>query len=477
MDNKFLYNHIKNYSVLEVMNNARVGFIFEFFTSKDLAFILEDLSRITGKAVTVTNDEKIQPSWSNAILLREYEGKSPKYKLYLAQQDYLSIDSMLHGILNWIKESCKTDKTTGLNVSLSFNNGSLKTIRSISNMDVAKMILKIDENYLYNRFPDREGSPFSMTVKKFIPVNEFVNISHPFQNLNNSFQMPNSSYYGIDFSDQTMGILRFNYIGGKGYENKGAQINEALKYYIISTYQVLNIPEYSKDMEYQMGKILEDYSIIRRCYYDPEFFLKEFKEIQVGVDLKTGDQIIKTFWPKLRNPLTKLMMESGFKKGKFNLDLEQGVCQIKDAKLFGIKISNMQIVNCEIQGVLERCSLWNSKSNNSRFIKSTLVEGNNINESYLEKTRADRGNTISKCVITNSGEIINCKVNESIIKNAGLGKEAKVDEHCVIIGDKLYQQPIVKNIKPEEIRDYSWIKNLTPSESNKEFGNIFKIKW
>jgi hypothetical protein len=477
MDNVSLYNHLRDYSVQEVFNNAQVGYTFEFFSTKEAEFIVEELSNTTAKSVALTNDPRMIPTWTAPVLLREYAGKNSRYSFKLSPQDYLSTGPMLNGVLEWIKNTSKTDRTTGMTVSLSFNNRELQTAQTISNMDVAKMVLKMDENYIWKKFPERRDSPFSMSVKHLIPMNEFLNISNPFRNINNSFAMPMAAYYGIDFTDQTYGILKFNYIGGKGYEAKAKEINEALNYFIISTYQVLNVPGYSAVMEAEMAKIIEGYSTIRRAYYDPEFFLKEYKDIQIGVDLKTGDQIIKTYWEKIRGPLTKVMLESGFKKGKFNLDTEQGLFQIKDAKLSGIKVSNLQIVNSEVQGIVEKCALWKCTVKNSQIRNSTIIEGNKIADCYLLRSRADRGNEIHTSTIFNSGEIINCKVFESVVQNAGIGKEAKLDEHCLVVNPRENKPEKNDAIAVKEIRDYNWLKNLIPNKKDKGYANEFKIKW
>ena len=478
MDNVTLYHHLKDYSVQEVLNNAQVGYNFEFFSTKEPEFIVEELSRVTAKSVGLTNDPRMIPSWTAPVLLREYAGKNSRYVFKLSPQDYLSTSPMITGVLEWIKSTSKTNRTTGMTVSLSFNNRELQTAQTISNMDVAKMVLKIDESYLWKRFPERRDSPFSMSVKQLIPLNEFLNISDPFRNLQNSFQMPNAPYYGIDFSDQTFGVVRFNYIGGKGYEEKLKEVNEAVEYFIISTYQVLNIPGYTKQMESEMARLLENYSKIRRAYYDPDFFLKEFKEIQIGIDLKTGDQILRTYWEKIRGPLTKVMLESGFKKGKFNFDTEQGMFQIKDAKLYGIRVSNLQLVNSEVTGIVEKCSLWNCTIKNSQVRNSSLVQGNKILDCYILRSRADRGNEIHTSTIFNSGEIINCKVFESVVQNAGIGKEAKLDEHCLVVNPKENKATKSNAVDVPEIRDYNWLRDVIPHNKEKKgFENEYKHKW
>jgi len=467
----------KEYSVQEVFSNTSLGLKFEFFSSKKTEFIAEDLSKALAKQVVITGDAKSIPTWSSSILLKEYNGKKPRYQLKIAQQDFLSLGPGLHSVLEWIRENAALDYSTKLSVDLSFNHRNLQTLESISHMDIGKMILKIDENFLYNKFPTTDRSPFSLSVKRLVPYDGFVNISNSLSSLGNSFKLPIAEYYGIDFTDQPMGILRFNYIGGPKYAAVPHEVNESIKYYIISTYQVLNSSGFTVDMKYELDKIIENYAKIRRSYNEPSFFLKEFPDLKVLVDLRKNEQVTKTYWDKIRTPLLNLILESNLKKGYFNFDTELGRFEIKDSELKGVKISNFNLINCKVEGLIENCHFWRSSLENSRIINSTIVSGNNIKTSLVEQCRADRSNTIERSYIINNGQIINCKVNESIIKNAGIGQHAKLDEECTVIEDRVKASPPpVEGIKSPEIRDYKWIKDMNKSE-DKGFQNEYKIKY
>ena len=467
----------KNYSISEVFNNTSIGLKYEFYSSKNPNFIVEDLAKATSKTVMLTGDKKISPSWSTAILVQEFNGKRPRYQFKLAPQDYMSIGPALHSVLAWINEEAVLDYSTKLQVSLLFKNYHLQTLSTIANMEVSKMILKIDESKLYNMFPEMKVSPFSLSVKHIVPFDGFINNSINLSTLNTSFRMPISESYAIDFTEQNYGILKFNYIGGSEYAKNGEYINEALKYYILSTYQVLNTDMYTQDMQYELNKITENYSKLRQAYYEPEFFLKEFKDIKLSVDLIKNVQTIKTYWAQLRTPLFKLMVETNLKKGSFNYNLDESKFELKDAKLKGTRINNLCLVNCEIEGLIENCSLWRCQTKNSRLTKSYLITGNKIESSLLESCKADTNNKIEKSYILNSGEIINCIVNESIIINAGLGSLAKLDEECTLVDlTNKVAPPIKPGIKSEEIRDYKWIKQMNKSEP-KGFGNEYKSKY
>jgi hypothetical protein len=468
----------KDYSIQEVFNNTSIGLTFEFYSSKKTAFIAEDLAKPLGKTVVVTGDEKAMPTWSSAILLKEYNGKRPRYQLKIAHQEYMAIGPGLHGVLAWINEHAALDYSTKMSVDLSFKHRNLQTLSTISNMDVGKMILKLDETFLYDRFPQMKESPFALSIKRLVPFDGFINISNALSNLNTSFQLPIAEYYAVDFTNQTMGNLKFNYIGGSDYASKPGEINETLRYYIISTYQVLNSIGYTADMQHELKKLTEEYSKMRRAYYEPDYFLKEYSEIRVSVDLKRSEQITKSYWSKLRNPLLKLVLESDLKRGDFNLDTDEGRFELRDAELNGVRINGFHLVRCQIKGLVENCNIWESKIMNSRVKKSILISGNDVTSSLLEQSRADRSNTIEKSYIINQGEIINCQVNESIIKNAGIGQNAHLDEECTLVQDRNPQAPPPnQGLQIGEIRDYRWLKDMREKEPDPGYGNEFKINY
>lgn len=464
----------KTYSVKEVFNSTQIGFTFEFYCSKHSQFIIEDFKKMLRKNVILTDDYNTIPTFTSSILLKEYDGKRPRYQFKIGYQNYNDIPTFLNTMLFWINENASLDNSTLLKTKLLYNFNELKTITSISNMDVGKMILKIDENYIFERFPEMKNSPFSISIKKLVPYNMSVNASH-LVNMRNNFKFPIEIYYGIDLTEQTRGELTFNYIGGSKYSEKPKEIKEILEYYILTTYQVLNNNEYTPTMVQELNKLTEEYRIFRKCYYDPKIFLDTYKDFKIYIDLNSGPSIIETQWFQIRDKIANLILESNVKDCKFNWDTEMGVFQIKDSLIENSIIKDFQIINSTISGIVENCHLWKTKIKNSRIKNSTLVNKNNINESYLEKVRADDSNKISESYIVNFGEIINCDVNESIIKNAGIGDRAKLDEYCLVINPKEKDlHPSETGINIKEIRDYTWIKSLRDKDyKDKGFGNEY----
>jgi hypothetical protein len=335
----------KSYSVEEVFLNTKLGVIFEFYSSKDTTFIVEDLSRITSKNVIITNDEKHTPSFSYALLVKEYESKKPRYKFMLEKQQYHSMLPIIQEVNKWLKESAETTFDTLMKVQLSFNHHGLETLQTLSGMNPTKLILKFDENYVYERFPEQKNSPYAFSIKQVAPLNQmYINENEITQNINNIVMMPKNSYYGINFTNYTLGTLEFNYIGGKNYPEKQKDINDLLEYFILKTYQSLNEDEYYKFELIEMKNLTKDFHVMQMAYYDPDFFIKEFKDIKVFSDLKTSPQLLKTLWTQIRDPLFEAIIQGHFRKGQYNYDSQIGRFQIKGAELTNTNLKNFDLL-------------------------------------------------------------------------------------------------------------------------------------
>jgi hypothetical protein len=469
-------NRAKNYSLPEVFNNVSLGFTFEFYSSKATPFIVENLANLTMKNVILTNGMKYEPSYSQAILIKEYEGKKPRYSFTMAQQRYESIIPLMKEVLGWISETSQTTHDTVMRVNMSFDHKHLHTLNTISKMNPQKLILKIDEDYIYDRFPDQQFSPYSISIKQMLPISEAVYTPDLIKNVNYIIGVPKNSYYGINFKEFTRGILEFNYIGGMDYPEKQKEILEIIQYYVIKTYQSLNENEFSKEEIKELKELTEEFNKIQEAYYEPVKFRKLFENIKVMVDLKPDEQIIKSYWPQIRNTLFETVINQKLREGEFNYDTTYGVYQLRKANIECTNLKGFDLVLCEASGIMRDCNFISCEVDNARIYNSKVVKGTEIRDSYLNKVTVDKQNVLDGCFVENQKELLNCDIKESIIKFAGIGDSARLDESTVIIDDQVDYKPAV-GIEVEEIRDYKWFKDLLGKKSEDHtFGNEYKKK-
>jgi len=454
----------KHYSVLEVLNFSDVGLMFEFYSTKESNFIVEELGRLVGKNIIITNDDCYHPSYSSAVLLKEYEAKRSRYQFSIAPQNYHSILPIIDSVTEWISESCETTLDTQLKVSLSFNHRHLDTLSSISQMNPTRLILKFDENEIYRRFPGQKGSPYALSIKNLAPITNYINETEIEQNIKYILNTPYTEFYGINFKEYTRGILECNYIGGVDYAEKTKEIKDILEYFILKTYQSINEEEYNDFERYEMKRITEGFDKIQMAFYDPEIFLKEFKDLKVYVDLKTSTQTLKTYWNVLRKPLFEMIINGGLREGQFNYDAQVGRFQLRKGKVGGISIKDMDLVSCDLSGVMENCSFISCDISKARIYNSKFIRNNKVNESYLNGASINKGNEVHKSYILNDEEMVNCEVTESVIKFATPGRDLKVDEKSTVIVKQMPLPQKTDAVKVDEIRDYSWIKKMRKTE-------------
>lgn len=465
--------HPKSYSVQEVLNFSNIGFIFEFYSTKESNFIISDLSNRTSKNIMLTNEIRYQPTYTNAILLKEYEAKRSRYQFLIAPQNYHSVLPIIDSVTEWLSESAETSHDTKLKVSLSFNHKHLETLSTISGMNPTRLVLKFDENFIYSRFPEQKHSPYALSIKTLAPITTYLNEKEIGMNIDTILALPASGYYGIDFTNYTRGILECNYIGGKDYPKKSKEIKEILEYLIIKSYQSLNEENYSLFEIDEMKRITEDFGRIQMSYIDPEIFLREFSnDIRVFIDLKTSHQLIKSYWTVIRKPLFEMILNGNLRKGDFNYDTEVGRFQLKRGGIGGTLLKNLDFVKCEITGVMENCTFQDCNVVNSRAYNSKFIEGNKIINSYLEGASINKRNEVIKSYIVNNEEVVNCDVKGSVIKFATPGKNLTLDESSTLVvkGERLPR--LTDAIQIEEIRDYAFIKSMRKTE-DKGFGNLY----
>jgi hypothetical protein len=467
--------HPKHYSVLEVLNFTDVGLAFEFYSTKESNFIVDNLTKLASKNIVLTNEAKYVPTYTHAILLKEYDASRSRYKFSLAPQNYHSILPIIDSVCEWISESCETTFDTQLKVSINFNHQHLDTLSSISQMNPARLILKFDENEVYKRFPTQKGSPYGLSIKKFAPITTFVNEADIEDNIKYVMNTPEAGFYGIDFTNYTRGILECNYIGGKGYSTKPNEIKDVLEYLVIKVYQSINEEEYSVYEQNEIKRLTHGFDKIQMAYYDPTIFLTEFANIKVYVDLKRSDQILKTFWTAIRKPIFEMIINGGLREGTINYDADLGKLQLRNATITAMKLDNMDFVKCELGGILENSSFVACKINKARVYNSKIIRDNEINESYLQGVSVNQSNEITKCYVVNNEEIINGDIKESVIKFATPGKNMKIDENSTVVVKELPLPKKDEAVNIEKIRDYTYIKKMNNSE-DKGFQNAYNRK-
>jgi hypothetical protein len=440
----------KNYSPAEILEAGKIGVEFEFYSNlKGHVETARSLSKYIGKRVVVpmalSDIKEMKPLYHSPIaptsdifkLEPDYSGGKTMCELVTGPMKYAEARNVIIKVLEWISNNGYTTERCSIHMNVSIDDVELPTIFDIKNMNVLKFILSFDEENVYASFPSRRDSVYARSIKEILPNKSafFVNKDSTVYS-RNAFQTPFEKYYGVNFLKLEKNYLEYRYIGGADYEKKTKKILDLLSYFVTHMHSVLNFMDYTKSEVREFKKMIEKQNKISQAFVRYVDFKKEFPDIKVTLDMNDNDDVLEGVWVNLRDKLFEVIVTGGMTKGEFNLDTEAGRFQLKSTKLKNCRLSDLEMIDCEIEGVLERCSFYGCKIKNSRILFSVFPKGNTVDFSKIVESPLHVENTCNDCFIENKSNIINCQVERGVIRNGEVGKLAKVSKETMVVEEK-----------------------------------------
>lgn len=130
-----------------------------------------------------------------------------------------------------------TDDTCGFHVNISYKG------ENINEIDLLKIIMFIDEDYVWNEFPDRINNNYTRSVYETLSLGVikqeyqlfYNNIERSIVNIANHIRYTEGKYYGInqivDSYEGSADRIEFRYLGGSGYEDSYNEIQRTILQY------------------------------------------------------------------------------------------------------------------------------------------------------------------------------------------------------------------------------------------------------
>jgi len=435
----------------EILNSALIGFEFEFFSrKKNFSMVAAELSALLGKNVapgykTNPKGEKVPGShtdvpvdYNNYKLEHDFSGGASMIELVTGPTPFFEAKIVMAKVLNWIKENGKTNDRSGIHINISFDK--FKTPNKnidISALDVLKLILSFDEDYIFSKFPNRSGNVFARSIDYVFPNNLF-SFDDNIKTINrSSFSVPEEKYFGFNFAKLAKGYLEMRYLGGKNYEDNIKAILECMDYAVFTIYDCLLNPKYTEENVSRLRTRLVEHKKFINGMLNHKVFSIFYKDIDIYVDLKNGDQLLSTYWDEYRKVLFDLIYKNGLKSGYVNLDIDLHRYQVKDGvfkKPWGL--SFYDLIDCKLKNsILDQCTLIGCEIKSSQLFFCEIVMDNKIEDSKLKSSYIKMiDNKFSNCYIDNlphnvKGEITNC-----IIRSGGLSDLASIDDKTTVVG-------------------------------------------
>ena len=377
---------------LNAIYASKIGLEFEFFANEGLEEVKRSLSNALNKRIQI--EEKAHsdftPSSETFKLEPDNSGGTGMIELVTGPMPFVESKLIIAKTLKWIRENGSTNERCSIHVNVAFDGKKLGTPTNVSSLDIGKFVLNFNEDKIYEAFPNRKDSVYAKSIKFIVPLSGMTQPS-PGKVSWKNYMFVSEKYYGVNFSKLPKNYIEFRYLGGKDYEKKYNTIMDLTEHFVISLYETLMYPKYTdKDLK-QLDAVLEKHSGIVESYKDYQAFKKKFPKIKLMVDLKTYDQIVETFYPKMREEIFKLLTLAGLKEGLINYDADTGRMQLKNAELMRcFEVKGIDIVDCKIQGNILNCDIFSSELINSSLFESNLFGATDaadckIEDSYVSK--------------------------------------------------------------------------------------------
>ena len=384
---------------LDILNRAILGFEFEFYTDRSFYKLLELLNRelapikVWGKR---KYHSEFKPDEHNFKIEPDTSLGNQGVELITGPMPYHNAKLVLLKILKILQTYAKTDDKCSLHVNISFDKDLSE--KTIDRLDKLKLILNMDEEYVYKYFPTRENNFYAKSIKKLIPFKGYDYVNDAINILVQNVQLPDTKYYGVNIKEIFNGRLEFRYIGDKDYQFKTKEIRELTDYFILLSWNSINEPLDDDDIEKLRNYLDENINNFKN-FSKLENFVAEFPTIQLEIDKDDNFIMVKSYYHHLFNKLYDIIKNiKNLNNCIINYDTDTKKLELVDADFQTIfDLKNINIIDSNANGgTYINCEITNSEIKNSHIYNCTLLSCELFN-CKLENCDVDQTTTLNEC--------------------------------------------------------------------------------
>ena len=420
---------------IDILRKAIVGFEFEFYADKSYYKLLEYLNRelapikIAGyrkyhsSGEVDTDHFKIEPDLSLG---------SDGVELITGPLAYVNAKIILLKILKIIQEFGRTDDKCSIHINISFDKE--QTPNTLDFLNPLKIILKMDEDFVYNFFPHRKNNFYAKSVKKIIPFRDYDFSDIASNLLINCLELPETRYYGINIKNMNSGRLEFRYIGGADYHKKTDEILQLMDYFIILTYECINAKLDEEDLA-KLREYLSDNISNFKKFAKYDSFIAEFPSVKLQVDKDSDYKIVNSFYGKFYNNLYDIISNIyNLSDCVINYDTDTHKLEIVQANFKTIfDVKNINIIECTIDGgSFTKCEILDSEIRNGH-IDGCKLTSTNLYRCKVENSTIDHGCKLVDCYVYNC--VLNGKMEGGVFRSGKIGEFAEMDSNVKILNE------------------------------------------
>lgn len=412
---------------------AQIGLEIEFISDKDrkelakhftkkLGVLVKDVYEYHSDEEVTSAQYKLEPDFSGGVKLNE---------LITSPMPYDQARKTVIDAFDVIKRHGSTDGHCSIHLNISFDE-TVPTHELSKTFNKLKFILEFDEDKVYQKYPKREGSIYAKSIKEVYPLHPNIDIlDHKV--LNNSYHMPSTKYYGVNFKKLKLDYLEFRYLGGTGYHKDPNTVNDMMDLFIESTYESTIKEKLSSDNIKELSDISEKYKKIRDATNSYKKFKELYPNVKVSIDLADDFAQLNMRFSLHSNGLLSLLVNTDLKDGYLNYDTSVSRWQIKNATLDKCySIRDVDLVNCTIRGNIYDCTIIKCELNNCN-VKGGEIKSSNVNGCKLDSVPVDINTNVVDSYVDLKGELFSGNMQGGIFRSGILTKNSKISKDVQIV--------------------------------------------
>ena len=210
------------------------------------------------------------------------------------------------------------------------------------------------------------------------------------------------------------------------------------EHFVLSLYESLIDPVYNTEDLKRLDVILEKHKGIVESYKAYKIFQRNFPKVKLMVDLQTYDQIVETYYPKMREKIFELLTKAGLNEGLINYDSDTGKMQLKNAKLMKcFEIKGIDIVDCKIQGNIIGCDIFSTELINSSMVECNLFGATDAIDSKIEDSYVSKNVAVKDSYVFGARGVFSGDMEGGIFRKGRATKLAKFENTEIIEIEKI----------------------------------------
>lgn len=405
------------------LTSARIGMEFEFYSNSPYIKTLEMLNN-TFNPIEVWGANQYHAKFdftpNKFLITPDYSGGPNMVEMITPPLDWMDARVVTIKMLDWIKENGYTDDHCSVHVNVSFDD------MKVLDANLVKLILNFNEDFVYEKFPNRRNNIYARSIKWIMPFEGFDDSEVGLRHTLESLTIPDDTkYYGINMQKKWKGYLEYRYIGGADYEKQTDRILTLMDYFVLETRKAITDPLIAED-NIKLLSYLEDNINWFKQYTSYNEFLSNIDNIKVEMDKEGDYRTICANWDKFKGKIFEVVKNvETFEGIRINYNTETSRLEIVDGVLNKVDLKNVDFINCRIsECTLFNCDLINCDVSNGHVYTSNIYESK-IDNVKLSNCQALEDSVLENCMF--DGGLIDCKMVEGVFRSGNMGENADLD--------------------------------------------------